>query len=409
MYPARTAGSGPAQLYQRSDMAYGVKRSNFFITEMNPISIAGSDNVFPGYDGQWRMAAFSTISRGADMVAYWHWHSLHYGHEIYSHGIVNHDLEPNRNYDEIAGIGRDLAKHGDLLTGLTPEAEVAFLYSYDSRWAMACQPPLKTADGAAPDSRSYERIFDTFYRGFFDARAQAIVLPAGSDVSAYPVVVAPALYVADDATLDGLARYAHDGGHLVLTIRTGYADEYARARWVRAPGPLREAAGVGYNLYSNLAAPLPVTSVSGGLEVPPGALATAWMDELVVEGADVLAGYDHPHFGRFPAVTTHRYGAGRVTYVGMLPDTGLAREIGSWVLRASDIEPLGAGLPESVRMTRARARDGRSLAFVSNWSFETPELPDDLVKGTDVFAGEPVGPGRPVRLGAWDIRVIAED
>lgn len=409
MYPARTAGSGPAQLYQRSDMAYGVKRSNFFITEMNPISIAGSDNVFPGYDGQWRMAAFSTISRGADMVAYWHWHSLHYGHEIYSHGIVNHDLEPNRNYDEVAGIGRDLAKHGDLLTGLTPEAEVAFLYSYDSRWAMACQPPLKTADGAAPDSRSYERIFDTFYRGFFDARAQAIVLPAGSDVSAYPVVVAPALYVADDATLDGLARYAHDGGHLVLTIRTGYADEYARARWVRAPGPLREAAGVGYNLYSNLAAPLPVTSVSGGLEVPPGALATAWMDELVVEGADVLAGYDHPHFGRFPAVTTHRYGAGRVTYVGMLPDTGLAREIGSWVLRASDIEPLGAGLPESVRMTRARARDGRSLAFVSNWSFETPELPDDLVKGTDVFAGEPVGPGRPVRLGAWDIRVIAED
>lgn len=409
MYPARTAGSGPAQLYQRSDMAYGVKRSNFFITEMNPISIAGSDNVFPGYDGQWRMAAFSTISRGADMVAYWHWHSLHYGHEIYSHGIVNHDLEPNRNYDEVAGIGRDLAKHGDLLTGLTPEAEVAFLYSYDSRWAMACQPPLKTADGAAPDSRSYERIFDTFYRGFFDARAQAIVLPAGSDVSAYPVVVAPALYVADDATLDGLARYAHDGGHLVLTIRTGYADEYARARWVRAPGPLREAAGVGYNLYSNLAAPLPVTSVSGGLEVPPGALATAWMDELVVEGADVLAGYDHPHFGRFPAVTTHRYGAGRVTYVGMLPDTGLAREIGSWVLRASDVEPLGASLPESVRMTRARARDGRSLAFVSNWSFETPELPDDLVKGTDVFAGEPVGPGRRVRLGAWDIRVIAED
>ena len=80
---------------------------------VRPISIAGSDNVFPGYDGQWRMAAFSTISRGADMVAYWHWHSLHYGHEIYSHGIVNHDLEPNRNYDEVAGIGRDLAKHGD--------------------------------------------------------------------------------------------------------------------------------------------------------------------------------------------------------------------------------------------------------------------------------------------------------
>lgn len=409
MYPARHAGAGPAQLYQRSDMAYGVKKSNFFIPEMNPISIAGSDNVFPCYDGQWRMAAFSTISRGADMVAYWHWHSLHYGHEIYSHGILNHDLEPNRNYHEVASIGRDLARHGETLTGLAPEAEVAFLYSYDSRWAMASQPPLKTADGSAPDGRSYERIFDTMYRGFFDARAQSVVLRAGADVADYPVVVAPAMYVADDETLAGLAQYAWDGGHLVLTIRTGYADEYARARWVRSPGPLREAAGVGYNLYSNLAAPVPVTSGSAGLDVPSGSVATAWMDELVVEGdAEVLAGYDHPHFGRFPAVTTHRYGAGRVTYVGTLPDSGLAREIGAWVLGASGIEPLGAGLPEPVRVTRAQARDGRRLWFVSNWSFDTPTLPDDLVKGTDLFADAAVGPGRPLRLGAWDIRAIAE-
>ncbi len=410
IFPARHTGAGPAQLYQRSDMAYGVKKSNFFIPEMNPISIAGSDNVFPCYDGQWRMAAFSTISRGADMVAYWHWHSLHYGHEIYSHGILNHDLEPNRNYHEVASIGRDLKAHGETLTGLKPEAEVAFLYSYDSRWAMASQPPLKTADGSGPDSRSYERIFDTMYRGFFDARAQSIVLRADADVADYPVVVAPAMYVADDETLAGLAQYAWDGGHLVLTIRTGYADEYARARWVRSPGPLREAAGVGYNLYSNLAAPVPVTPGSGGLEVPSGALATGWMDELVVEGdAEVLAGYDHPHFGRFPAVTTHCYGAGRVTYVGTLPDTGLARSIGSWVLGASGIEPLGAGLPESVRVTRAQARDGRRLWFVSNWSFDEPVLPDDLVKGTDLFADAAVGPGRPLRLGAWDIRAIAEN
>lgn len=411
MYPARTTGTGPAQLYQRSDMAYGVKKANFFITEMNPISIAGSDNVFPCYDGQWRMAAFSTISRGADMVAYWHWHSLHYGHEIYSHGILNHDLEPNRNYDEVATIGRDLAAHGDTLTGLTPEAEVAFLYSYDSRWAMACQPPLKTADGAAPDPRSYERVFDTIYRGFFDARAQSIVLRAGADVSAYPIVVAPALYVADDALLEGLASYARDGGHLVLTMRTGYADEHARARWVRSPGPLREAAGVGYNLYSNLASPVGVVAGGAGFEVAPGAQALAWMDELVVEdeSTEVLARYTHPHFGRFPAVTSHRYGAGRVTYVGTLPDAALARAVGDWVLQSAGVQPLGAGLPEPVRVTRAQARDGRRLWFVSNWSFDEQTLPDDLLKGTDLFASAAVGPGRPLRLGAWDIRVVAED
>ena len=376
MYPARTTGSGPAQLYQRSDMAYGVQRSNFLITEMNPISIAGSDNVFPCYDGQWRMAAFSTISRGADMVAYWHWHSLHYGHEIYSHGILNHDLEPNRNYDEVATIGRDLERHGELLTGLTPAAEVAFLYSYDSRWAMDCQPPLKTPDGSTGDVRSYQRIFDTLYRGFFDARAQSIVLPVpadqekGADLADFSVVVAPALYVATDDQLEALARYAEGGGHLVITIRTGYADEHARARWVRSPGPLRPAAGVGYNLDSNLATPLPVTG-RPGFDCPNGAQALAWMDELVVEdeSTEVLAGYDHPHFGRFPAITSHPYGKGRVTYVGTLPDEALARAVGDWVLRSAGITPLGDGLPEPVRHTRAQTRDGRTLDFLSNWSF----------------------------------------
>lgn len=40
--------------------------------------------------------------------AYWHWHSLHYGSETYSHGIPNHGTEPNRCYDEIARIGKEL-------------------------------------------------------------------------------------------------------------------------------------------------------------------------------------------------------------------------------------------------------------------------------------------------------------
>lgn len=402
MYPARTLGAGPAQLYQRSDMAYGAKRANFFITEMNPLSVGGSDNTFPEYDGQWRQAAFATISRGADMVAYWHWHSLHYGHETYSHGILNHDLEPNRCYDELATIGADLRRHGDLLTGLTPDADVAFLYSYDSRYALACQPCLKTPDGD-PDHSTYARIFDNAYRSFFDARAQSIVLAAGDDVSGFPVVVAPALYVADEPTLDGLVAYAEAGGHLVLTFRSGYADEFARARWQRAPGPLRGASGASYRLYSNLATPINATS--SAIEIPAGSQATAWADELELEGAEALVHYDHPHFGRYPAVVTHRFGSGRVTYVGTLPTPPLGRAIASWVLDRSGVHALGAALPEPVRVTTARTRTGDPLTFVANWSFDTPTVTDPAIAGTDLFADEPV-PDSGLALGPWDFRVL---
>ena len=46
---------------------------------------------------------------------------------------------------------------------------------------------------------------------------------------------------------------------------------------------------------------------------------------LVLEGAETLACYEHPHLGRRPAITSHAHGAGRVTYVGMLPDRATGR------------------------------------------------------------------------------------
>jgi len=37
--------------------------------------------------------------------------------------------------------------------------------------------------------------------------------------------------------------------------------------------------------------------------VPENAVATRWIDGLHADGATVLARYDHPHFGRSPAIT----------------------------------------------------------------------------------------------------------
>lgn len=406
MFPGNLYGTGPAQLYQRADFARSGRQSNFLITEMNPISVGGSDNTFPGYDGQWRLAAYATISRGADMVAYWHWHSLHYGSETYSHGILNHDLEPNRCYHELAQIGQELQEHGELLTGLKPEEEVAFLYSQDSRYAFEFQPPLKTAEGL-PDRSSYQRIFDTFYRAFFDARAQPAVVHPAQELAHFPVLVAPALYLADDPLLDRLVQYAEQGGHLVLTFRCGYGDEFARARWQRAPGLLRKAAGVSYQMYSNLATPVPLRSAEGGPEVPAGSRAHGWADELECEGAEPIAWYDHPHFGRFPAAVSQALGDGQVTYIGMLPDAPFGRSLASWVLDRAGVTPLGSGLPEPVRITRAHAQNGRRLWFFSNWSFDQQDLACP-VEGVALTGGSPVAAGDRLHLGPWDLQVVVE-
>lgn len=138
-----------------------------------------------------------------------------------------------------------------------------------------------------------------------------------------------------------------------------------------------------------------------------GSVAEAWVDELVLEGAQPLAWHEHHFFGRFPSVVSNAYGSGRVTYVGTLPDAGLGCSVARWVLEQAGITPLGAGLPEPVRVTRALSPNGDRLSFVSNCSSEPVCVPSPTA-GTRLFDGTPIGRGDALELEPWDIVVLAE-
>lgn len=79
------------------DFYRSVKKTNHLITETNAQAIGwDSKGQYPPFDGQARLFAYSHIASGANVVAYWHWHSIHYGQETYWKGVLGHDLEPNR-------------------------------------------------------------------------------------------------------------------------------------------------------------------------------------------------------------------------------------------------------------------------------------------------------------------------
>jgi len=52
-----------------------------------------------------RLDVYSYLASGANMVEYWHWHSIHAGQETYWKGVLSHDLEPNRAYAEVSKTG----------------------------------------------------------------------------------------------------------------------------------------------------------------------------------------------------------------------------------------------------------------------------------------------------------------
>ena len=395
--------TGVWALYQTADWMFSSRQAPFLVTETNAGSIGFPWDNRPAYDGQWRQAAWALVSRGARMIEYWHWHTLHFGAETYWGGILPHSGTPGRTYAELSRLGAEFEAAGGLVAGLAPDADITLVYSTPSKWLMQKYPPLSTPDGP-PDPAAYHRILDPFYRGAFDAGRQTRIVHggqlAGLDPSEAavrrPVLVVPALYLAEDATLDWLAAYAHGGGHLVLGPRTAYADHEARARHEPAPARLVEAAGVRYDEFSNLTHDLPVRSA-----LTDHATATRWVDGLTVVDADVLAEYDHPHFGRWPAITTRAHGDGRVTCVGTVPGRELARALARWLAPA----PASGwvDLPASVTATTGTAPDGRRVHVVHNWGWDPVGVPVPAPL-SDVLSGEPAS--ATLDLGPWDVRIL---
>ena len=187
--------------------------------------------------------------------------------------------------------------------------------------------------------------------------------------------------------LDLLDAYARAGGHLVLGFRSGYADDEARPRAEVMPGRLREAVGASYGEYTNLAAPVPLRQgTDAGFVLPEGAAATAWADALVPEGAETLVGYEHPHLGRWAAVTTNAHGDGRVTYVGTLPDRRAGRR--ARALAAARARRLGGPARDGHGHERPQPRGGAAALRV------------ELVVGTDELGAARGGARPAVRDGA---------
>ena len=64
------------------------------------------------------------------------------------------------------------------------------------------------------------------------------VFPTTMDFSQYKLLIVPLLYVSDDALLKRISDYVHDGGHVLMTFKSGFTNENSAVRWELAPGPL---------------------------------------------------------------------------------------------------------------------------------------------------------------------------
>jgi len=400
---------GPWAISQLADLMYSSKQAPFLVTETNAGSIGFSSMNESPYDGQWRQLAWLLVARGARLIEYWHWNTLPFGTETYWGGVLPHSGVPGRAYREIARIGRELRDAGDAFATAEPDYDIAVLYDSDSKFALSTQGPLRAPETLV-DADSYRHIVASFSRGVFDAKRQQRIirpqqlLPSRGGESTpeeaaerFPVLIVAALYTATDEALAYLAAYAQAGGHLVIGPRTGYADVEGRARTERAPARLHDLAGVWYDEIASLASPVAVDGELGGS-------ATGFAEGLTVVDAETLAGYRHPHLGRWAAVTTKLAGSGRVTVVGTVPDQALAAELARWLVP----EPVGGWASDaSVTLATCTDKTGNRVYVVHNWSWNEAGATVPAAV-TDLLSGESIAPGERLVLLPWDVRILKD-
>lgn len=395
----------------QGDFSRSVKHGNYLVTETNAQSTDWTSSFqYPPYDGQLRENVYTHLANGANMVEYWHWASIHANQETYWKGILSHDLEPNRVYEEFRRTAHELEKIGPHLVGLKIRNQVAILYSRDSANAIDFMP-FTSGGGQWSFGRGpadYNSLLQQLYHSLYELNIGSdFVFPETQDFSGYKVLIIPALYISDDALLRRISDFVKNGGHVVMTFKSGFANENSAVRWVRAPGPLREAAGFSYQEFSNLEHPL-------ALKGDPLHVGEAnnkvsyWSEFLMPEHAKAIAYYDHPFFGKWPAITENQFGSGTLLYEGTYLSDALQTAVLRSELQKAGLTGSDQSLPASVHVQHGVNKLGKRIHYYFNYSSAEQKATYSYGVGANLLDGKSVAKDSVLTLAPWDLAIVEE-
>ncbi len=386
-------------IWLSGDIGRSLKNTNYLVTETNAQTIGwDSRSQYPQYPGQLRLVVYTHLAAGANMVEYWHWHSLHYGQETYWKGVLSHDLEPNRAYAEVTRVAGELKKIGPQLVNLKKDNKVAILVSTDSANAISYMP--------VSDRVNYMTVLQQMYNALYDLNIEPDFVQAGdASLSRYKVLLVPPLYSASDAVLQQISDYVKGGGHVLMSFKSGFTNEHSTVRDVMAPGPLRAAAGFHYQEFTNLAEP--VKLVPDAYRTGDQNTGSVWAEFLVPDTAEAIESLDDPYW-KFPAITRNKFGNGTLTYEATNVTDVLQREVIRDIVRRAALTSPDQNLPDMVKVRHGHNSQGKTLHYYLNFSGAKQSVAYPYADGADLLTNKPVAKGHSLNIGPWDLAIVAE-
>ncbi|WP_202020444.1 beta-galactosidase [Mucilaginibacter mali] len=314
--------------------------------------------------GAVRMWIYHVFAGGNKFVCTYRFRQPLVGGEQYHNGIMKpNGIEVARSGAEYITALKEIAQ---LKKQYKPGPEpadykarrTAILYNVDNRWEMDNQPQTNQWD--------FMKHMMKYYGVVKSFGAPVDFIGEETDFSKYPVMVAPAYQLLDPKLVARWKAYVEQGGHLILSSRTGEKDREARIWEGRFAEPIYSLLGIKELYYDQL---------------PENRMAKVAMDGKLFNWnnwGDVLQGaaagtkmalYNDQFYKGETAVLNRKLGKGTVTYIGADTDDGkLEKDVLRKVYKNAGIGILD--LPEGVTVD---CRDGFWVGM--NYSSATQVLP----------------------------------
>lgn len=411
-----------AEIAFGGDMTRSLKRDNYLVLETEAQGYPG----WTPYKGQLRLQAYSHLASGANSVMYWHWHSIHNSFETYWKGLLSHDMQENAPYREACIIGNEFAKLGSHLVNLKKKNDVAILVSNEALTALKWFGIEATAAG--DNGIGYNDVVRWLYDTLFKMNIECdFVWPESDNFDEYKAIFVPALYAAPDELLERLKQYAANGGTLVATFKTGFANENVKVSHEMQPHILSNCFGINYQQFtfpkntgltgSIIDTREKITTEVCGEETTGKACknkmseitkaeAKVFMELLMPQEAEVLASYDHYNWKEYAAITKNHYGKGTAIYIGCMTDDNTLKAVIIEALNSAEVEIPEYNWPMIVR--KGINDLGKCVRYILNYSAEEQNVVYYGANGTELFSGEAVQDGEVITVSPWNVKIVEE-
>ena len=395
-----------AEIAFGGDLIRSLKQDNYLVIETEAQGFPG----WTPYKGQLRLQAYSHLASGANSVMYWHWHSIHNSFETYWKGLLSHDFQENATYREACTIGNEFARLGKHLVNLKKKNEVAVLVSNEALTALNWFRIQEQAPGADAKSIYYNDVMRWMYDTLYHMNVECdFIWPESENLEQYKAIVVPALYAAPDELLIRLKQYVENGGTLIASFKTAFANENVKVSHQVQPHILSNCFGVHYDQFTfpkNVGLTGEVIPEKPDQKGNAHPAANVFMELLVSEGAEVLASYEHYNWKDYAAIARNHYGKGQAVYIGCMTDEETLKSVYKAVLPEAGVEIPEYHYPIIVR--KGLNDLGKTVCYFLNYSGMELEMPYDYKNGIELLENTAVENGTALQMPAWGVKIVEE-